>query len=67
MESTKEKKESGIANYFKGAYEEFKKITWPTKEETWKKSWIVIWFSVGFALFLGTLDFFFNRLLQVIV
>lgn len=64
---SKQEEKGGIAGYFKGAYAELKKVTWPTREETWKKSWIVIWFSVAFTAFLGTLDFLFNKVLETII
>lgn len=66
MSSVKEEK-GGLVGYFQGAFQELKKVTWPTREETWRKSLIVIWFSVAFSIFLGTLDYFFNRILEVIV
>lgn len=56
-----------ITTYFKGAYQEMKKVTWPTRAETWRKAWIVIWFSVAFAVFLGALDFVLNKLIEVIL
>jgi preprotein translocase subunit SecE len=56
-----------IITYLKGSIEELKKVTWPSKQETWRKSWIVIAFSTTFAVFLGTLDFALNKLLEVIL
>jgi preprotein translocase subunit SecE len=64
--STAEEKGS-LSGYFKGAYAELKKVTWPTREETWRKSWIVIWFSVAFTVFLGGLDYLLTRALETII
>ena len=61
------KKGNPVTNYFKGAYKELKKVTWPTKKETWRKSWIVIWFSLGFAFFLGAVDYIMNELIDIII
>lgn len=64
--SKNEKQGNALTNYLQGALRELKKVTWPTKKETWKKSWIVIWFSLGFAVFLGTLDYLMNEVLDII-
>jgi preprotein translocase subunit SecE len=57
----------GPINYFRSAYAELKKVTWPTRPETWRKVWVVVWVSVGFSVFLGGLDFIFNRFIQFLV
>ncbi|MFC1598010.1 preprotein translocase subunit SecE [Patescibacteria group bacterium] len=67
MSQNPENKGNVLVEYLKGAYQEVKKVTWPTRKETWKKSWIVIWFSIGFAVFLGSLDYIMNKVLEVIL
>ncbi len=63
-----EKKEgNALITYLKGAYSELRKVTWPTRKETWRKSWIVIWFSLAFAIFLGGLDYIFNEIVTRLV
>ncbi len=49
-----------IKNYFVGAYQEMKKVAWPTKSQTTNYSVMVIALSVGMALFFGLLDYIFN-------
>lgn len=49
-----------LKNYLIGSYEEMKKVTWPTKEQTTNYSLIVIGLSVGVAVFLSALDYIFN-------
>lgn len=61
------KKGNPLLMYLKGAVEEMKKVSWPTRKEAWRKAWIVIWFSIGFAFFLGALDFFMNEVLDIVV
>lgn len=51
---------NAIKNYFVGAYQEMKKVTWPTKNQTINYSIMVIALSVGMALFFGLLDYIFN-------
>lgn len=50
----------GIKNYFVGAFQEMRKVTWPSKSQTINYSVLVIALSVGMALFFGLLDFVFN-------
>ena len=51
---------NAIKNYFVGAYQEMRKVTWPTKSQTINYSIMVIALSVGMALFFGVLDYMFN-------
>jgi len=56
-----------ITNYIKESVEEMKKVTWPTKKETYNYTLLVIGISVAVALFLGLLDYIFNYGFQFIV
>jgi len=49
-----------IINYVKEAYSEMKKVTWPTKKETYRYTLMVIGISLATAAFLGLLDLIFN-------
>lgn len=49
-----------IINYLKNSYTEMKKVTWPTKKQTFNYSMIVIGMSVGFAVFFSVLDYIFK-------
>lgn len=49
-----------ITNYIKQAVEELKKVTWPSKKETYQYTVLVIGISLVVAAFLGALDFGFN-------
>jgi preprotein translocase SecE subunit len=37
-----------------------RKVTWPTKAQTFNYSALVVGLSIGMALFLGLLDYIFN-------
>lgn len=50
--------------FFQESRQEFKHINWPTMEETRRLTLIVIFLSLGVAIFLGVLDFIFTLLLQ---
>ena len=49
-----------LTTYLRGAWEEMKKVAWPTKREITQHTMLVIGISVVVALFLGELDYIFN-------
>lgn len=51
---------SKITSYIKDSVEEMKKVTWPTKKETYRYTVLIIGISLGVAIFLGSLDYIFN-------
>ena len=51
---------SSVKNYFVGSYEEMKKVSWPTKQQTLSYSLLVIGLSVGLAVFFAVLDYIFS-------
>ena len=55
-----ESKKNPIINYFQESYEELKKVTWPTRNQAIKLTFIVIGFCIVLSLFVGVLDFGFN-------
>lgn len=58
---------SKIVNYIKSAIEEMKKVTWPTKKETRNYTFLVIGMCIGMAVFLGGLDFIFQKGLEILL
>jgi preprotein translocase subunit SecE len=56
-----------LSLYIKGAIEEMKKVTWPTKKETRNYTYLVIGISLAVAAFLGLLDFIFATGLQFVI
>ncbi len=56
-----------LVNYLKGAREELAKVVWPTKETTVKHTLVVIVISLVIAIFLGSIDFLFNEVLEIII
>lgn len=44
-----------VRNYFGGVRSEMQKVTWPTREETQRLSWIVAIVLVASAIFLGAM------------
>lgn len=58
---------SKIANYFREALYELRKVTWPTKKQTINYSFVVIALTIATAVFFALLDFIFTWLLSLIV
>ena len=61
-----EKKQGRIAKFFKDLKSERKKITWPAKEDTLKKTGVVIVELVAAAILVGVLDFVFSKLVLLL-
>jgi len=58
---------SKIITYIKDSIREAKRVAWPTKNETYRYTLLVIGISLGVAAFLGGLDYIFNLVLQSII
>jgi preprotein translocase SecE subunit len=43
---------------------ELRKVTWPSREETWNLTWVVVLVAGAFGVFLGGIDMFFNWLIE---
>ncbi len=56
-----------IINYFKEALAETKKVTWPTKQQTYDLTLVVVGVSLLVAFYIGVLDFIFQKLLTHIL
>lgn len=56
-----------LINYFKGAVAEMRKVSWPTRQETYNFTLLVIGVSLLMAVFLGGLDFIFNKGLEMLL
>ncbi|MFA5854902.1 MAG: preprotein translocase subunit SecE [Candidatus Gracilibacteria bacterium] len=60
-ENSHERKENPIVAYFKSAFEEFGKVTWPTKEQAALLTGIVIGVSLILAIAIGLVDLGFSQ------
>ncbi len=56
-----------LFNYIKGAIAEMRKVSWPTKKETYNYTVLVIGVSLAMAAFLGGLDYLFNLGIEKII
>lgn len=56
-----------IIQFFKEAKVELMKVNWPTKKQTMNYTVVVIGISLGTAIFLGGLDYFFEFILKTFI
>jgi preprotein translocase subunit SecE len=56
-----------LKDYIKNSIKELKKVSWPTKEQTIKNTFLVVGISLGVAAFLGLVDFFLTQVLQIVI
>ncbi len=54
-------------DYIKESIIEIKKVTWPSKKDTYRYSILVIVISLLIAVFLGGLDYIFNFGLELLI
>ena len=69
--ATKKKKKLTIfqklQRFWRETVGELRKVTWPTPQEAWKMTRLVLIVMVVMALILGVLDFAFSQLIGFIV
>jgi len=56
---------SKLINFLKEVRVEMKKVNWPSRHETLKYTIIVVISSVIVAIFLGSMDFIFSKLIFI--
>jgi preprotein translocase subunit SecE len=54
-------------NYLTASRAELAKVTWPSRRQTVRLTFMVIAFSLVFAVILGTLDLIFSNLVQKLI
>ncbi|RMD87041.1 MAG: preprotein translocase subunit SecE [Candidatus Dadabacteria bacterium] len=54
-------------SYFRSSWEELKKVTTPTRQETVQATMVVMLMMIIVAVYLGLLDLIFNKLMQSIL
>ena len=67
MAKSNKNKENPILAYFRSTRAELRKVRWPTLEQGWSMTKIVLAVTFVMAIFLGLLDFFFGWLLGQII
>jgi preprotein translocase subunit SecE len=63
----KTKQESAVTRYLRETRAELRKVHWPTREEAWNLTQVVLAVTVSMALLLGLLDYLFALELRGII
>jgi len=53
--------------FFQQTYDELKKVVWPTKEQLFRLTFVVIAISVVVGLYIGSIDFILTKLTEELV
>jgi preprotein translocase subunit SecE len=56
-----------ITRYLKETRGELRKVTWPTRQESWRLTAIVVAVSAFMAIFLWVWDFIFSQSIQLLI
>lgn len=56
-----------VANFFQETMQELKKVTWPTWNEVWQATLVVIVVTLFASAFIATVDFCISSLLQRLI
>jgi preprotein translocase subunit SecE len=64
---TKAKKENAVARYLRETRAELRKVHWPTRQEAWNLTKVVLTVTISMALLLGLLDYLFALELKGII
>jgi len=62
-----EKKPSAITRWWRETIGELRKVTWPTPQEAWRLTKVVIVTMIVMSAILGLLDFIFTRVVAFIL
>lgn len=61
------KKENRLQRFFRETIGELRKVSWPTPQEAWQLTRIVLLVLFVMAVLLGTLDYAFSRIMSAIL
>jgi preprotein translocase subunit SecE len=62
-----EKQEGGLQRWLRETRGELRKVTWPTREEALRLTYVVIGLSVALGLLLGGADFLLSSLYSLLI
>jgi preprotein translocase subunit SecE len=63
----KTKQENAVVRYLRETRAELRKVHWPTRQEAWSLTQVVLAVTVSMALLLGVLDYLFAQELRGII
>jgi preprotein translocase subunit SecE len=64
--SEKEKKPNAIQRWWRETMGEMRKVSWPSTQDAWRLTRIVLLVMFGMSMVLGLLDYVFSRLVTLL-
>jgi preprotein translocase subunit SecE len=61
------KQENAIVHYLRETRAELRKVVWPTREEAWRLTAIVLGVTAAFAVFLWAVDSVFSNSIRFVI
>ncbi len=61
------KEPNAVVRYYRETVGELRKVVWPTREEAFRLTWIVLVVITVMAIVLGTADYLFGQLIRFLV
>jgi preprotein translocase subunit SecE len=61
------KEPNAVVRYFRETRIELGKVSWPTRREALNLTAIVLAVTTGMALFLGSMDYIFTKLFELVI
>lgn len=58
--------ENALGRYVRETRGELRKVTWPTREEAWRLTAIVLGVTAAFAVFLWAMDSVFSNMIRLV-
>lgn len=59
--------QKGIAKWWRETMGELRKVSWPTPQDAWQLTKVVILVLIAMSIFLGAFDFLFSNLMALIL
>lgn len=60
-------RENPLSEYLRETRGELRKVTWPTRDEAWRLTAIVLGVTAAFAVFLWVTDSLFSNMIRLII
>ena len=57
----------GLTNFIKETRQELNKVTWPSRDEVWQATLVVIFTTMLMALFIGMIDFVLSLVMRILL
>jgi len=56
-----------VSNFFTETKQELNKVTWPSRDEVFQSTLVVIFTTFIIALYIGVIDFFLSNIMRLVL